>query len=191
MARVMIRSAARLALALSTLVLLIPGAASARRAVGADACIGADLPPTALTLAIAKKATLCLVNVERQTRGLRALRDNSRIDKAALSHSRDMVARGYFDHVTPNGGDPVSRLLHVHYLSYTSAGWSVGEDLAWGSGIDATPRQIVSSWMASPPHRANILHASFRDAGIGVALGAPESTPLPGATYTLDFGRRG
>jgi uncharacterized protein YkwD len=183
--------ATRIALVFAALALALPGAASAhRRALRADDCVGADAVPTALTIAVAQKATLCLVNVERSSRGLRALRDNSRMDKAAGSHSRDMVARGYFDHVTPNGGDPVSRLAHVHYITNSLLSWSVGEDLAWGSGIDSTPREIVKSWMASPPHRANILHASFRDAGVGVALGAPESTPLPGATYTLDFGRR-
>ena len=191
MARVMIRSASRFALVLAGLALLVPGAAWAqRRAVRADDCVGATLLPTPLTLDVARKATLCLVNVERTTRGLRPLRDNSRIAKAAVSHSRDMVARSYFDHVTPAGADPVSRLARVHYITNNLFSWSIGEDLGWGSGSEATPQAIVKAWMDSPPHRANILRASFRDAGVGVAYGAPEHVLLPGATYTIDFGRR-
>jgi uncharacterized protein YkwD len=191
MAWLMIRSVPRLALALAALALLVPGAASAqRRAVSADDCIGADLLPTPLTLDIATKATFCLVNVQRTTHGLRALRDNSRIDKAAASHSKDMVARSYFDHVTPAGADPVTRLSRVHYITNSLLSWSIGEDLGWGSGTEATPRAIVQAWMDSPPHRANILRTSFRDAGVGVAYGAPQHVLLPGATYTIDFGRR-
>ena len=38
---------------------------------------------------------------------------------------------------------------------------------------DGSPWQIFEDWMHSPPHRANILDPSFRDAGVGVARGFP------------------
>jgi uncharacterized protein YkwD len=46
-------------------------------------------------------------------------------------------------------------------------------------------------WMNSPGHRANILSASFREVGIGVALGAPRVGDHPAATYATEFGSRG
>ena len=55
----------------------------------------------------------------------------------------------------------------------TSRSWSVGENLAWGTGVLATPRATVRAWMHSPDHRANLLDRRFADVGIGVAAGAP------------------
>ena len=69
--------------------------------------------------------------------------------------------------------------------------WTIGENIAWGSGALATPRAIVNGWMHSPGHRANILRASFRDIGIGIRLGAPGPGLSGGATYVTDFGRHG
>jgi len=65
----------------------------------------------------------------------------------------------------------------------------VGENIAWGSGSLATPREIERGWMRSPRHRANILSQRFREIGAGVAAGTPERAG--GATYTTDFGTRG
>jgi uncharacterized protein YkwD len=67
-------------------------------------------------------------------------------------------------------------------------GWYVGENIAYGSGDRSSPRSIGSAWMNSPPHRANILRASFREIGIGLASGTPVG--VRGATYTTDFGQR-
>jgi len=64
----------------------------------------------------------------------------------------------------------------------------VGENIAYGSGDRSSPRSIGAAWMNSPPHRANILRASFREIGIGLASGTPVS--VRGATYTTDFGQR-
>jgi uncharacterized protein YkwD len=67
--------------------------------------------------------------------------------------------------------------------------WSLGENIAWGSGAKASPKAIVSAWMASPPHRRNILTRKYRRIGIGVATGAPVAG-VNGATYVTDFGAR-
>lgn len=68
------------------------------------------------------------------------------------------------------------------------AAWRVGENLAWGTGSMSTPTSVVSRWMASPRHRANMLNPGFDQAGLGVVVGIPFSQPLPGATYTLVLG---
>jgi uncharacterized protein YkwD len=109
--------------------------------------------------------------------------------KAARSHAKDMVARGYFSHDSANGASFVDRIRKAGYVP-ARAFPSLGEDLAWGSGSLGTPREIVQSWMESPGHRANILNPRFREGGMGVAFGDPGAGE-DGVTYALDFGSGG
>ena len=66
-------------------------------------------------------------------------------------------------------------------------GWSLGENLAWGSGELGTARGIHEAWMRSNGHRANILNPDFRELGIGIRPGVPKDATV-GATYTANFG---
>jgi uncharacterized protein YkwD len=170
-------------------LLLLAVAAGASPASAATVCSSADVPiAQASTVALANSA-LCLVNQERTARGLKPLKLNRRLKKAATAHSRDMVARNYFAHETPGGGTFADRIRKAGYIKPRVMP-SLGEDLAWGSGTLGTPRAIVQSWMASPGHRANILYPKFREAGMAVAIGDP-GAGVEGATYTLDFGSGG
>ena len=134
-------------------------------------------------------STVCLLNVERTSRGLRALRVNGRLSAAAEQHTNDMVRRRYFSHTSRSGSDSGDRIRSQGYLSGARS-WMIGENLAWGSGERSTPRSIVKAWMASPGHRHNILTSRFREIGIGVAASSPVSTANRGATYTTTFGSR-
>jgi uncharacterized protein YkwD len=134
-------------------------------------------------------STVCLLNRERTSRGLRALRLNSRLSAAAQDHTDDMVRRHYFDHTSRSGSVPVSRIRGKGYLSGARS-WMIGENLAWGSGSLSSPAKIVDAWMHSPGHRANILTSRFREIGIGVDFGAPVRVSSPAATYTTTFGQR-
>jgi uncharacterized protein YkwD len=49
---------------------------------------------------------------------------------------------------------------------------------------------MVNAWMASTPHRANILDGKFREIGLGVVGGVPGRRRASGATFTTDFGVR-
>lgn len=161
-----------------------------RAAVGTEAprCGAGGLEPTGENLDQIAGATLCLLNAERQTRGLRALQRNARLGRAAVGHSRDMVRRSYFAHDSRSGATFVDRIKRAGYKR-GPRGSVLGENLAWGGGLESTARQIVDAWMQSPPHRANILRARFQEIGIGIALGAPvTSSPRPAATYTANFG---
>jgi uncharacterized protein YkwD len=160
---------------------LAAAAAAPSTSQAASRCAGASTRPTTHSLATAKKATLCLLNAQRRKHHLRALRDNAKLDRAAVGHSRDMVRNKYFEH-----GDFAGRIHNAGYR-----GSFIGENIAWGSGPYATPRSIVNMWMHSPGHRANILGARYRDIGIGIAAGAPEGGVGGAATYTTDFGRPG
>ena len=101
-----------------------------------------------------------------------------------------MASGDYFEHVGPRGDTPVSRVRACGYLSGGNVGYEVGENIAWGTLWLATPRAIVSSWMRSPGHRANILDARYRDTAIGVSPRPLASLAhgQPGAIYTQDFG---
>ena len=157
-------------------------AGSAAPAQAEAACANANANPNDISLAASKHATLCLLNQERRSHGLKPLRDNSKLNLASQRHARDMARNNYFAH-----GDFVSRLRSAGYFRGRRS-WSVGENIAWGSGSNATPRSIVWMWMHSPGHRANILNGSFHEIGVGLVAGAPIPRVRGAATYTTDFG---
>src|SRR3954469_19861718 len=153
--------------------------------VAAD-CPNTDLLPAARNVALVRAAILCLHNQIRAQHNLPLLKLNTKLAKAAVGHSSEMVSGGYFDHTTPAGTTFDDRILHAGYAKRTD-GWTLGENLAWGTGDLSTPAGVMSSWMASPGHKANILKRSYREAGIGIRLGVPSDGTV-GATYTVDFG---
>ena len=62
--------------------------------------------------------------------------------------------------------------------------------IAYGTGALGTPRSIVTAWMNSPGHRANILDSSYRETGLGAVAQVPASLSerQSGGIYTQDFG---
>jgi len=149
------------------------------------ACPGATAAPSASALPGVKGATLCLLNERRAQAGLPALTSDRLLEEAATRFSARMVAQRFFSHDAPDGTDLGDRLRASGYLNGLS-GWSIGENIAYGTGSYATASSIVRMWMESPGHRANILSGRFRAIGIGIATGTPRSSS--GATYTTDFG---
>jgi uncharacterized protein YkwD len=173
--------ALRLAPVLAAAALAAPAALPAPALAG-GACAGASSRPTPARTAEFSSATLCLLNRERAHHGLGGMRSNGRLALAAWRHSRDMAQHNYFAH-----GDFVGRLQAAGYFRGRRS-WSVGENIAWGSGSNATPRSIVWMWMHSPGHRANILNGGFHEIGVGLVAGAPVPGVRGAATYTTDFG---
>jgi uncharacterized protein YkwD len=160
----------------------------AANAASTAPCADATLMPTSQNLARITAATLCLVNQQRAAYGEVALRANAALTTAATKHSQDMVAHNYFDHTGPAGDTMQSRDKAAGYIK-AGHGYAIGENIAAATGSLATPSQMVTSWMNSSGHRANILNASFRDSGIGVVASAPALLGSgPGGTYTQDFG---
>lgn len=154
-------------------------------------CAGADLQPAAgADLGQVDQAILCLLNLERAANSLPALQAQGQLSQASTAYSQRMVQQQFFDHVSPDGGTLVDRLTAVGYLGDNVDTWAAGENIAWGTGTLSTPRSIVQAWMNSPPHRENILDTSFREIGLGVAVGVPQPNAGDGATYTTDFGVR-
>ncbi len=156
--------------------------------VGAGAsCQNTDIMPSADTLPTVVASTLCLLNGERRDAGLKPLSQNAKLASAAIAHSREMVDKQYFDHVGKDGKDPTDRIRGAGYIPNVGA-WTVGENLAWGTGSLATPKEIVKAWMNSTGHRENILRPTFKEIGFGVVVGNPRSDNGSGATYTTTFG---
>jgi uncharacterized protein YkwD len=154
----------------------------------ADGCPGSSDVPTEADLRPTRTAILCLLNRERSDHGLGSLRRNSTLELASQRHSNDMALRNFFAHETPDGVDPGARMATVGYPVRAT---TTGENLAWGSGPEATPVRIVQSWMKSPGHRANILRPEFTEVGVGVAHEAPTvGVKGPVGVYTTDFGGR-
>jgi uncharacterized protein YkwD len=105
---------------------------------------------------------LALVNQARSEHGLRELSADPEAAEVARAHSRDMLARGYFSHVSPQGLTPFDRLQRAG-VRYRAA----GENLA------LAPRVTVAhdGLMNSPGHRANLLNPRFGRVGIGIVDG--------------------
>lgn len=159
-------------------------------AAKSDSCPGASLTPNEGNLETIRAATLCLVNRERAANGESALQPNAQLQQAAQGHSESMVQEDYFEHTSPSGDTPLSRMRAAGYIYSSQVGYEVGENIGWGTLWLATPDAIVAAWMASPGHRANILDAHFQDTAIGVSPHAPASLAhgQAGAIYTQDFG---
>ncbi len=101
---------------------------------------------------------LQLVNQERAKAGLSALTTNTTLKAAADLRAQETVQS--FSHTRPNG-TTFSTVLKEYGISYRTA----GENIAYGQ---RTPQEVVTAWMNSPGHRANIMNASFGKIGIGV-----------------------
>jgi uncharacterized protein YkwD len=156
----------------------------------ARVCRNADVQPANVSHRVVVRATLCLLNNARARHGLRRLRLQRRLGRAARSHSADMARRGYFSHDSLSGASFLDRIRRSGYLRRARS-WMVGENIAWGTGTLSTPRSIVRAWMRSPGHRANILNGRFREIGVGITYNAPVRVAArPAATYTTDFGGR-
>ncbi len=174
------------------LVLAFAGCGGPPDAVAAkpdvDGCAGSWLRPKATNLVQVRAATLCLINAQRARQGEQPLTENVMLQRAAELHSLDMAKRKYFEHADPDGVQPDARIVQQGYPPIL-----VGENLAWGETTKSTPAWIVSAWMKSPGHRANILEPGYREIGIGMAYEAPEPQPVPkqAAIYTTTFGAGG
>lgn len=170
-------------------------AASAQRAAALAAALSATCPNTEITpeegnIPLVRTAVLCLINRERAQNGVEPLIYNPQLEAAAEGHCSELIAEDYFAHISPTGETPVDRIRTTGYIPGPSDGYVIGENLAWGTYTLSTPQAIVSAWIASPEHLANILEAKYTETGFGVTPAVPSSVAgeAPGATYAEEFG---
>lgn len=149
-------------MAVGVLFLWLPAAPAS-----AASCPNRDLlasPPNQRAVEI---AVLCETNLRRVKAGLSPLVLNEKLSQAARAHGADMYRRGYFDHASPEGKRVLDR---VQATGYRGLKFCCGENIAANIPNAA---QVVSIWMSSPGHRANILLANAREIGVGVAGAIP------------------
>jgi uncharacterized protein YkwD len=149
---------------------------SPSQAPASPPCPNADTPAVGAPADLMRAAILCLINQERDARGLPGLRDSPQLNGSAQGWSQTMVATGNFDH----GANFPARVSSAGY------NWQLaGENIATGY---PTPRSVVDAWMRSQDHCRNILDPSFRDLGIGVTGAAIKSLDTGASTWTADLG---
>jgi uncharacterized protein YkwD len=102
---------------------------------------------------------------------------DDRVAAAALGHSTDMAKTNFFAHVGSDGSDTGDRLMNEGY-----------DPMLWGENIAVgydNAAQVMNAWLDSPGHCANIMDASYEDAGVGIGKGKFKGNT---ATYwTLDL----
>lgn len=102
-----------------------------------------------------------LVNVERAKKGLQLLKQNWELCRIARYKSQDMISKGYFAHQSPTYGSPFN-MMESFGVKFSAA----AENIAYGQ---ATPQEVMNSWMNSTGHRNNILSSSYLEIGVGAA----------------------
>ncbi|MEU4163342.1 S8 family serine peptidase [Actinoplanes sp. NPDC026670] len=118
---------------------------------------------------------ITLTNAQRTANGCAAARTDDRLTTAARAHSTDMVTNNFFSHTGSDGSNFVTRASRAGYTAPS------GENIAYGY---RTPQDVVTGWMNSPGHRANILNCQSIAIGVGLATKA-DGTPY----WTQVFGR--
>lgn len=163
-------------MAVAAALLATPAGASA-----AEQCLFQGVKVTAKNESTVERSLFCLTNLHRFRNGLAPLTRDTRLGTAARNHSVDMVRRGFFDHISPEGSTPSDRAMAAGYPG------GAGENIAAnGTGSAAS---LFTQWKHSSGHNANMLGSGYKAAGMGVTPGFPGGGGGPGAvTATQMFG---
>jgi uncharacterized protein YkwD len=161
-----------------------PTSAVAPLAARPSPTAAARTTPSAPTVAITAKAAadtsvaaqvLKLVNAERKKTGCKSVTLDTRLTAAAAGHAKDMAAADYFSHTSKDGRTFVDRIKAQGYSKPRSENIAAGQP---------TVSAVMSAWMKSSGHRANILDCSATQMGAASAKGGSY-----GIYWVQDFGR--
>lgn len=147
---------------LSIGVLLLTGSAAAREAPPASSQPAPKVQQQVLELVNEARARGRVCGAERFAPAA-PLVISDKLYRAARSHARDMARRNYFEHQGRDGRSPKDRVQGEGYRLLLT-----GENIAFGP---ATAAEVVSGWLGSPGHCANIMDPRFREMGVAVSLG--------------------
>lgn len=139
-----------------------------------------------------ERRVLAELNRVRRAHGRAPLGPDTALAAIARAHSADMRDRGFVAHRNPDGHDGGDRARRAGYGFR-----AFGENLFRGRLYDTvnhirrgdhtttrylwhTPDElaelVVSMWMESPGHRANMLSSAFDFGGVGIAVGSESET---------------
>lgn len=122
---------------------------------------------------------LASVNAERARVGAAPLSLCNALSRAAQAHSADQAATSNMTHTGSDGSTLGTRADRAGYRNWTT----LGENVAYGY---SNPTAVMTGWMNSPGHKANILNTSYTHVGFGRA---DSGSGVP--YWTQDFGRSG
>jgi len=117
--------------------------------------------PNLTSVKTVEKQVQVMVNNERAKVGLSPLALNWQLSRMARYKSQDMINKGYFSHQSPTYGSPFDMMKSFGF-TYMSA----GENIAEGQ---STATEVMTGWMNSPGHKANILSNNYSEIGVGLA----------------------
>lgn len=120
--------------------------------------------PSVNPLASVEQQVVELVNRNRVSAGLAPLSTNWELARVARYKSQDMINKGYFGHTSPTYGTPF-QMMEKFGLRFSAA----GENIAYGQ---RTASEVMTSWMNSSGHRANIMSPIYTQIGVGAAKAA-------------------
>jgi uncharacterized protein YkwD len=132
--------------------------------------------PADRQLSGAQQQILALVNAQRLRHGCGTLHASASLNQLAQSYSTEMGTEDFFSHTDPAGRTPWDRARAVGIANLG------GENIAMGQ---QSPQSVMSAWMNSPGHRANILDCDYHSLGVGVFYGYGSGS---GPWWTEDFG---
>ncbi len=146
--------------------------------------LGMTLLPASAQEADPITAWQIVINQARLGEGLAPYGFSNLLASSAQRHADDLATHQIWSHTGSDGSTPKQRIAEAGYSAWT---WNSGDTIAgenfWtGYG---TVEDAMTFFMSDPPHRDNILSATYREVGIGVA------TDEAGRNYyVLDFGAR-
>lgn len=173
-------------------VLAGPAVSAAQASTAAGVCPDADLVPARDNLPRVEASVFCLINQTRSHAGLAKLTRSPKLDGSSAWHDGEMLQYRFLSETAPGRTTVLERINRFGYFKGVKNGL-YAENVGAGASSNGTPQKLMDAWMASPPHRANILYPNFRDIGIGAILAPPDPAffaNFPSTVYTTDFGRR-
>ena len=116
-----------------------------------------------------RQVSLERVNEAREAAGLDRLELDAILNEAAQAHAQDMLDRGFYDHVTPDGQEPMDRYLAAGGDTSFVVAENIArcEDCSVPAGLDDV-EWMHEGWMDSPGHRENILMHGLSHYGFGI-----------------------
>lgn len=127
------------------------------------------------------QSLLTASNQQRVAGQAAALTINPQLTTAAQLKANDMAQQNYWDHTAPDG-QTAWMLIAAQGYQYQQA----GENLAYGF---ADAEQVITGWMNSPEHRANLLHADYQEVGFGVAQARNYQGRGPQTIVVAEYGQ--
>ena len=108
-------------------------------------------------------------NKMRVQAGVPELKINDKLNKAAYLKAKDMFADQYWAHNAPDGTEPWKWFGDVEY-NYNEAGENLAKNFSSTSAV-------MTAWMNSPEHKANVLKDNYEDVGFAILSGDLKGEP--------------